>query len=600
MKYLLCGINAKYIHSNLAVHCLEAYAKKVNSVRDYPGMEIEIREYTINHYMEDILRDLYEAGADVIIFSCYLWNISLVEELVCELHKVAPDTEFWVGGPEVSYSGEQFLAEHPEVSIVMQGEGEDLFADLVRWKEAGGDRELLRGRRGLAVRCPGQEGRIWSRGLAPEMDLNQVPFVYEDFRAFENKILYYETSRGCPYCCSYCLSSVDEKVRFRSLDLVIPELDRFIEAKVPQVKFVDRTFNCNKKHAMGIWSYIQEHDNGITNFHFEIAADLLDEDEMDLFARMRPGLIQLEIGVQSTNEPTIDAIRRRMDLNRLFSNVDRIRSMGNIHQHLDLIAGLPCETYEQFGKSFDDLFAHRPDQLQLGFLKVLKGTYMEEQAGKYEIRYLSRAPYEVLSTHCLSYDDLLRLKGIEEMTELYYNSGQYTCTLAYAIPHMDRPFHFFEGLADWYYRAGYHKMNHNRLEKYRILKSFLEEKLPGLPFLKEVMLFDLYLREKVKSRPDWAPDQSRERRYFREMYRLHGKVLFPDAGKDYDSRKAANKNHMEHFPFDPERLVREGKPVGEDSYCLFDYGHRDPLNRNARIFLWKYADYSLEYPQEIS
>ena len=585
MRFLLCGINAKYIHSNLAIFSLKAYADR----KKIPGAEIISKEYTINNYVEDILQDLYEEKADVVIFSCYIWNISFVRELAAELKKVSPDVKIWAGGPEVSYAANKFLMENPAFDLIMQGEGEEVFSELIRltveekcrikdvYKQSESKKVLseivekrysierkqavkeekdiedkhfagednvyptnyidmskLQKLQGIAVRDfsgeaalgnaesnIGNKTKIINTGFATLMDMDTIPFVYEDFHLFEHKILYYETSRGCPFCCSYCLSSVDKTVRFRSLPIVKKELDAFLEAKVPQVKFVDRTFNCNRQRAIDIWSYLVEHDNGITNFHFEISSDLLGEEELELFAKMRPGLIQLEIGVQSTNGETVDAIHRHMDLDKLFHYVDRVHELGNIHQHLDLIAGLPYENYERFGCSFDDLYAHEPDQLQLGFLKVLKGTMMEEEVKKYSILYRNQPPYEVLGTKWLSYDEIILLKGVEELVELYYNSGQYTLTLKYAVPFFESPFRFYEMFSAWYRGKGYHKLNHNRLEKYNILREFLREHIDENEWdtLDEIMLYDMYLRENVKGRPAWAKDTAQYKKEWKALYR---------------------------------------------------------------------------------
>lgn len=637
MRFVLCGINAKYIHSNLAVFSLKAYTER----KKIAGAEIVLREYTINHYVEDILQDLYESRPDVLIFSCYIWNISYVRELAAELKKIRPDLRIWVGGPEVSYHAAEFLKENPAVDLVMQGEGEEVFSELVRNAlkreaeaaltlqgeasqtdaapelqretgrtdaapalpekpeeagEAAPAKELKR-MPGIAFWCGGE---VIDNGFAPLMDMDALPFVYEDFHLFEHKILYYETSRGCPFRCSYCLSSVDKTVRFRSLAKVKDELARFLMAKVPQVKFVDRTFNCNRGRALAIWRYLVEHDNGVTNFHFEISSDLLGEEEIALFSKMRPGLIQLEIGVQSTNAATVDAIHRHMDLAKLFFYVDRVHMLGNIHQHLDLIAGLPFEDYARFGKSFDDLYAHAPDQLQLGFLKVLKGTVMEEDVKRYGIVYRSLPPYEVLQTEWLSYEEVILLKGVEELVELYYNSGQYTYTLRYIVPRFESPFRFFEKFSAYYRGKGFHKVSHNRLEKYNILRDFLREEVPEekREFLDEIMLFDMYLRENVKGRPSWAPDLSPFKKKWKEMYRTEGERLFAwqfsgsGAGENaaceaYDSKRAANQSHIEPFPFDVEKMEKTGRIEKKDVCCLFDYGKRNPLNRAARIVVWE-------------
>ena len=606
MRFLLCGINAKYIHSNLAIFSLKAYADR----KKIPGAEIILKEYTINNYVEDILQDLYEEKADVVIFSCYIWNISFVRELAVELKKVSPNVKIWAGGPEVSYAANKFLMENPAFELIMQGEGEEVFSELIRLAVEDNinptnyiDMSKLQKLQGIAVRDFSEEvalentesnienkTKIINTGFATLMDMDTIPFVYEDFHLFEHKILYYETSRGCPFRCSYCLSSVDKTVRFRSLPIVKKELDAFLEAKVPQVKFVDRTFNCNRQRAIDIWSYLVEHDNGITNFHFEISSDLLGEEELELFAKMRPGLIQLEIGVQSTNGETVDAIHRHMDLEKLFHYVDRVHALGNIHQHLDLIAGLPYENYERFGISFDDLYAHEPDQLQLGFLKVLKGTVMEEEVKKYNILYRNLPPYEVLGTKWLSYDEIILLKGVEELVELYYNSGQYTLTLKYAVPFFESPFRFYEMFSAWYREKGYHKLNHNRLEKYNILREFLREHIDENEWdtLDEIMLYDMYLRENVKGRPAWAKDTAQYKKEWKALYREQGEKLFPEdvqAGT-YDSKRAANQRHIEVFEIDIKKFEQSGQVEKKQVFCLFDYSRRNPLNRAARTVEW--------------
>ena len=655
MRFLLCGINAKYIHSNLAIFSLKAYADR----KKIPGAEIILKEYTINNYVEDILQDLYEEKADVVIFSCYIWNISFVRELAAELKKVSPDVKIWAGGPEVSYAANKFLMENPTFDLIMQGEGEEVFSELIHltveekcrikdvYKQSESKKVLsgivekrysierkqavkeekdiedkhfagednvyptnyidmskLQKLQGIAVwdfsgeaalgnaeSNIGNKTKIINTGFATLMNMDTIPFVYEDFHLFEHKILYYETSRGCPFCCSYCLSSVDKTVRFRSLPIVKKELDAFLEAKVPQVKFVDRTFNCNRQRAIDIWSYLVEHDNGITNFHFEISSDLLGEEELELFAKMRPGLIQLEIGVQSTNGETVDAIHRHMDLDKLFHYVDSVHELGNIHQHLDLIAGLPYENYERFGCSFDDLYAHEPDQLQLGFLKVLKGTMMEEEVKKYSILYRNQPPYEVLGTKWLSYDEIILLKGVEELVELYYNSGQYTLTLKYAVPFFESPFRFYEMFSAWYRGKGYHKLNHNRLEKYNILREFLREHIDENEWdtLDEIMLYDMYLRENVKGRPAWAKDTAQYKKEWKALYREQGEKLFPEdvqAGI-YDSKRAANQSHIEVFEINIKKFEQSGQVEKKQVFCLFDYSRRNPLNRAARTVEWE-------------
>ena len=541
MKILLAACNAKYIHSNLAVYDLKAYSS------DY-DKEVFLREYTINQPKDEILKDIYGSGADVVCFSCYIWNISSVRELIRDLAKILPETAFWAGGPEVSYDAENFLTEMPEVTGVLVGEGEKTFHDLLEYYIDG--KGSLGEIRGIAYR-DGEE--IRHNGWRELMNLSEIPFVYQHLEEFENRIIYYESSRGCPFSCSYCLSSIDKKLRFRDLELVKKELQFFLDHKVPQVKFVDRTFNCKHEHAMAIWKYILEHDNGVTNFHFEVSADLLRDEEMDLMAKMRPGLIQLEIGVQSTNPETIRAIHRHMDLDKLKRCVDRVHSFRNIHQHLDLIAGLPYEDYDTFHRSFNDVYQMKPDQLQLGFLKVLKGSLMKEEAEKYGIVHKEKEPYEVLSTKWLPYGDVLKLKAVESMVEVYYNSGQFQHTLEYLVPLAKDAFTFYESLGAFYEKKGYSEISHSRMRRYEILLEYLQEETDvSVEKASQKMLYDLYLREKLKKRPSFAPDQK----------------VYETAIWDY--RKANHISKTAHI-----EVFEDGRAV------LFDYERRDPLSNNA-------------------
>lgn len=548
MKILLAACNAKYIHSNPAVYDLRAYASEYKE-------HILLGEYTINQTKDEILKDIYRSGAEVVCFSCYIWNISFIRELIPDLKKILPGTAFWVGGPEVSFDAENFLKEMPQVTGVMVGEGEETFLELARYYIEG--KGTPADIRGIAFR---ENGGIFHNGWRQVMDLSKVPFAYEQTEDFANRIIYYESSRGCPFSCSYCLSSIDKKLRFRNMELVKKELQFFLDQKVPQVKFVDRTFNCKHDHAMEIWKYILEHDNGVTNFHFEISADLLREEELELMSRMRPGLIQLEIGVQSANPDTIRAIHRNMDLKKLEASVARVKSFGNIHQHLDLIAGLPCEDYESFRRSFEQVYRMKPDQLQLGFLKVLKGSSMYHEAQKYEILYKEKEPYEVLSTAWLSYQDILKLKMVESMVEVYYNSGQFRKTLSWIETFYQDIFSFYESLGAYYEEKGYEEISHSRLRRYEILLEFLKERTQ-LPVntAAQYMVYDLYLRERLKKRPVFALGQ--------KPY----EVSVRNYRKAYKIPKTA---HIEVFE--------------NGSAVLFDYEKRDPLTNNARteqIFL---------------
>jgi radical SAM superfamily enzyme YgiQ (UPF0313 family) len=555
MKILLAAINAKYIHSNPAVHILRAYAKEWRE-------QIEVMEYTINQQTQDILADIYKKKPDVIAFSCYIWNWKVVAALLSELPKVLPDVQIWLGGPEVTYDAPERLAQYPCLTGIMIGEGEETFAELAEYYCAR-DQKRLTEIKGLCLPKSGYTGE------REPLDMDRIPFIYEDLSAFEHKILYYETSRGCPFSCSYCLSSIDKKVRFRSLSLVKEELQFFLDHKVPQVKFVDRTFNCSHAHAISIWSYILEHDNGVTNFHFEISADLLNEEELSLLSRMRPGLVQLEIGVQSTNGNTIREIHRTMDLARLKGIVDRIHAMHNIHQHLDLIAGLPYENFESFVQSFNEVYAMRPDQLQMGFLKVLKGSYMETQLEQYELQYTAAPPYEVLSTKWLGYGEILCLKKVEQMVELYYNSNQFTHTLAVLEHVFESPFSMFDALGDYFENKNLFINKPARVYRYDVLLGFAAWRDPDREELyRELLTFDLYLRENAKSRPAFAKDITP---YRDELHRL----------------EPNRKNHIDIFHY-PVWLAGSCESALRDVqkgiyYVSFDYDHRDPLSGNSVI-----------------
>ena len=541
MKIILAACNAKYIHSNLAVYDLQAYARQYQQ-------HILLKEYTINQQKDEIMKDLYEEKPDVICFSCYIWNISFVKELAEDLKKVLPSVPFWAGGPEVSFDAEAFLAANPAFDGVMVGEGEETFLELAGYYVD--HRKSLEQIRGIAFR---KENQVLHNGWREIMDLSKVPFPYKDLQDFDHRIIYYESSRGCPFSCSYCLSSVDKKLRFRSLDLVWKELQFFLDHKVPQVKFVDRTFNCKHDHAMAIWKYIVEHDNGVTNFHFEIAADLLREEELELMATMRPGLIQLEIGVQSTNLQTLEAIHRKTDFSRICQIVERIHSFGNIHQHLDLIAGLPYEDYDSFHHSFNDVYALRPQQFQLGFLKVLKGSLMKQMEKEYGIVHKEKEPYEVLSTNWITYEDVLNLKKVENMVEVYYNSGQFENSLKYVETLFPDSFTMYEALGRFYEQKGYDCISHNRLRRYEILLEFIESLKQGdVQKGADALVLDLYLREKLKSRPSFAKDQKAEEK------------------KIWAYRKQENIPKTAHI-----QVFWDGRVL------LFDYEKKDPLTGNA-------------------
>lgn len=599
MKFLLVAVNAKYIHSNPAVYSLKRYAGEYTDA-------VEIAEYTINNRMEDILEDIYRRKPDVIGFSCYIWNIGMVEKLMGGLHKLLPKLPVFLGGPEVTYDADKLLRKYPYLTGIFIGEGEATFAEVVKYyvtkeqvearcanlgeQSAAGEKANVSEEKHKSLEdIPGLMLRSGMTPVRKPLNLTDVPFLYDDMAPFTNRIIYYETQRGCPFRCSYCLSSIDKTVRFRDIEVVKKELAFFLEKKVKQVKFVDRTFNCNHDHAMAVWQYLYDHDNGVTNFHFEIAGDILREDEIALVAKMRPGLVQFEIGVQSTNTDTLREIRRVMDIEKLKQVVAALKAAHNVHIHLDLIAGLPYEDYDSFARSFDDVYAMEPEQLQLGFLKVLKGSYMAEMAESYGLVYTDYAPYEVLYTNWLSFTEICRLKRIEEMVEIYYNSGQFAHSLPVMIADFGQgAFAFYEALADFYEEQGFFVETPSRIYRYQALLSFAKTIHPEREELyKELLLFDLYVRENLKSRPDFAPDlhdlqpvmhafykkEESERRYLPHLSEISAPQL-------------SRMTHLEPFSYSVWATdVSEVKKLQEQAFLLFDYDHRDPLTREAKV-LW--------------
>lgn len=583
MNFLLTGINAKYIHSNPAIYSLAAYTKQFNAPDGTPYREqVQIAEYTINQNIEDILADIYMKKPDVIGFSCYIWNISMVEKLIVNLHRILPELPIWLGGPEVSFHCEKMMEKYPFLTGIMIGEGEATLKEIL---DAYATEEPGKAQADAFETIPGICTRKGYTVDRPCMDLNEIPFFYDNLENFENRIIYYESSRGCPFRCKYCLSSIEKNLRFRNIDTVKRELQFFLDKKIPQVKFIDRTFNAKKDHSKAIWTYIKEHDNGVTNFHFEVSADLLDEEEIALLKSLRPGLVQLEIGVQSTNPNTIKAINRTMDLVKLKRNVDSLNEAGNVHLHLDLIAGLPHEDYVSFGKSFDDVYAMKPEQLQLGFLKILKGSMMEEQVPEYGIAYREEPPYEVLFTNDLSYEDVIKLKQVEAMVELFYNSGQFAHTISFLQKRMGSAFSLYEKLGAFYQKKGLLTMLSRRLAHYENLLEFVKENDPACEEIYvELLTFDAYLRENNKSRPGFSKDMEPYKNTIRERFQLEEeerKILPHYEGYDY--KQMMKMTHVEFFKYTVwDKEIKETK----EQAVLFDYRRRNPVTNSCEIILW--------------
>ena len=589
MKILLAAVNAKYIHSNLAVYCLKSYAAS-------KGYEVEIAEYTINQQQEEVLRELYERNADVLAFSCYIWNIEFIKTIIKDYKKLCPQCEVWLGGPEVSYRAEEILMELPEVRGVLVGEGEETFVKLVTlYKEEECSEKICTENAAFgesrwsnipSIVYREDNGAVFGTQPALPLDFSRLPFPYgdENLSFFENRIIYYESSRGCPFSCAYCLSAIDKQVRFRDMSLVKQELMFFLERRVPQVKFIDRTFNIKKERTVELLKFIKENDNGITNFHFEVAAELLTEEQIELLNSLRPGLVQLEIGVQSTNKETLAKINRKTRLTELKKTVAAVRRKNNVHIHLDLIAGLPMENLESFKNSFNEVYAMNPHQLQLGFLKVLSGAPMEQMAEENEIIYQSAPPYEVLSTKWLSYDDIILLKKVEELVEVYYNSGQFVYSMMYLQQFLDTPFTLFEQLAEFYDEKKYAGLKISRNKRYEILWEFAQtevfaekaEEEKKMVF-SQILFFDYSLREKPKSRPGFAGQKCLDKQTLKEVYDSFGV-----------KREEEGLHDIEEFSFDPVRTAEYGAVTGETCYVLFSYEQREAMYGGA---VWQSVEY---------
>lgn len=568
---LLIGINAKYIHSNLAIRSIRDFAE------NHFGLGVNIAEFTINQQPDFILSQIYKKMPDILGFSCYIWNYELIKRLVSELKKILPDTFIFLGGPEVSYDPDQVLKQTCADCVVI-GEGEKSCSELICALNTG---KPLSSVAGIVWK---ENGLIRKTPCGPPLSMEDLPFVYdrENLSKLEHRILYYESSRGCPFHCQYCLSGEGSQVRFLPLETVYRHLDFFLSQKVRQVKFVDRTFNCNKRYAMSIWQYLQQHDNGVTNFHFEIAAELLDHETITFLQTVRKGLFQFEIGVQSTNPKTLEQIQRITKIDLLREIISKLQKNKNIHLHLDLIIGLPSEGYDRFSKSFNDVYGLSPDQLQVGFLKLLKGSGLYQDKEKYGIVSSDYAPYEVLYTKDLSYQEILRLKMIEEMVEVYYNSNRFRLLISYLTSLASSPFQFFESLAAFYEEKEYHLCAHSNLEYYTILYQYFQTMEQGdEDKFKEYALFDLYSHEKAKKLPEWL-DNSHQDAYKKGIFAFYADqnniLRYLPQYTSMDEKQIYRSAHIQVFSFSPFTGEEKITPV------LFNYKNCDLLG-NAEHFM---------------
>lgn len=461
MKILLTTLNSKYVHGCLALRYLY-------SVVQGAPLDIDMREFTINNERGYIFGEIVRLGYDYVCFSCYIWNIEMIKDLISEIKKARPTTKIILGGPEVSYDTVSFMEENPDVDFIIRGEGEYPFFQLVKNITLG---EAEHFHVGNLVYRDGDEIIANDESLLPTFD--KIPFPYENLEFEEDKVLYYESSRGCPFKCAYCLSCLDKEIRPLPLDRVRRDLGYFLFKAPKQVKFVDRTFNYDMGRAYAIWEYLIDNDNGKTNFHFELCAELMNDKTLELLSKARKGLFQFEIGIQSANPMSLKAVNRKESIFPILLNTEKLLALGNIHIHVDLIAGLPYEDYQSFGRSFNKVYALGADNLQLGFLKLLRGTPIRENGLEHGYVYRHKAPYEIISNNYMSSTDILKLKMVETVLNLYHNKGGFEKTLPYLIKEVSRtPFGFYQKLADFYYSHGYQHRSHKKEDLYRILMAF--------------------------------------------------------------------------------------------------------------------------------
>ncbi|TDX59304.1 B12-binding domain-containing radical SAM protein [Orenia marismortui] len=579
MDILLTTLNSKYIHSSLALRYIRGYCED--------QFNINLLEYTINQHGDDIVAEIYRQQADIIGFSCYIWNIEKTLEVIKLLKKVQPEVKVILGGPEVSYDPVQVMKENKEIDYIVYGEGEITFKELLIELE---DKEDFEGIEGLVYRKEGSIIKNKSRAVIEDLDI--IPSPYSDLEGLDNKIIYFESNRGCPYNCQYCLSSTLSAVRYFSLDRVKEDLLKLIKAKVRQVKFVDRTFNCNQNRALEIFKFLLENkaEDHEMNFHFEITADLLTDEVIEFLADVPKGYFQFEIGVQSTNKDTLEVIDRRVSFERLSKVVKSLSQPENIHLHLDLIAGLPKEDYQSFKQSFNDVYNLNPGRLQLGFLKLLKGSGLRNKAVEYEFVWMDNPPYEVLASKELSYKEILKLKMIEEVLESYGNSHNFENSLEFIISNFyDTPFDFYEDLASFWEEKGYYRYAHKFQNLYKYLQEFYREYCKdSLDIFGEILKFDFLLNKRKIDLPKFLSKYEIDdyKSKFKSFINNDNNIrkYLPNLSK-YSSRRIQRKVQVEGFAYDIVEVIKDMDKYHKKKLTniLFDYYDKEGLFDKAKF-----------------
>ena len=579
MKILLTTLNSKFIHTCLSIRYLKSYCKD-----KFPGIYIE--EYTINQNTDYIAREIYKQSPDIVAFSSYIWNMTETLEIAEILKTVNPNIIIILGGPEVTYNGEEVLRDNSFIDYIIFGEGEETLKHLLSTIEDKGDFKLVEGiiykeKEKICINAP--------RPLIQDLDSISSPFD-DDIETFKNKIAYFESSRGCPFNCQFCLSSSIKGVRFFSLERAKSDLKKLIDIGVDQIKFVDRTFNAKKGYAMEIMNFIREQNTKGINFHFEVTAHLVDDEMLVFLENVEEGLFQFEVGVQSTNAQTLEAIDRTTDFEKLSRVVNRINSFKNIHLHLDLIAGLPYENYESFRNSFNDVYALNPHKLQLGFLKVLRGSGLWDKTDEYGFKFIDVAPYEILETAYISYGEISRLKDLEDMVEKYGNEWYFKNTIDYIIKHyFETPFDFFEGFASYWESKEYHKVSHSRRALYEKLYEFIAETLDIDKLLvANLIKYDFLLNNKTATLPeflrnDYKDDLKTSRHGFLQDEN-NLKQYLPDYA-DTPVKRILNDVHFEMFDYNVKDLVDSDKITGlqkdKRTYLFLYHGDKYHGDKNA-------------------
>ncbi|WP_270646743.1 B12-binding domain-containing radical SAM protein [Paeniclostridium hominis] len=579
MKILLTTLNSKFIHTNLAIR----YLKQM--VKDIEDINVDIREYTINNELDFILKDIYTNNYDVILFSTYIWNVNDIVKLCNNLKKVKPNIKIALGGPEVTYDSEEAMKKYDFIDYILYGEGELIFRDFTKYLM--GDMKI-EDVDGIVYRS--NDSIITNKPMKLLENLDLIPSPYEelDKKEYENRIVYYETSRGCPFNCQYCLSSAIEGLRYFSIDRVKKDLKKLIDARVSQIKFIDRTFNANKKFAMEIMKFLMENDNGYTTYHFEVTAHLLTDDMLEFLKDCKEGLFQFEIGVQSTNEKVLDAVGRRDDFKKLSYVVQKIASFRNIHQHLDLIAGLPYEDYSSFENSFNDVFNLGIEHLQLGFLKMIKGTGIRNQADEHEFRYKDYPPYEVLYNKYISYNEILKLKDIEEILERYFNSKNFVLSMRYIIHnyYKESPFKFFEDFATYFNDNGYFNASQGKNQLYKILVDFYTDKINiETELFKEIVKYDYISLGKTSNVPAFMDkvevDDFKNRCHL--FLQNEGNILkYIPRFENTPAKQIIKYVHFETFKYDILQLKKNitAKLQPKESIILFVYDDKKVFEKS--------------------